>query len=351
MSLDTTVRSLFVVHTLRVFRFQEREQYMRQFIKSLGFIAALTFVAAQPAWSQAYPAAPIKVIIPSAPGGLSDPVVRFLSDQFQREMGHPMVLDFRAGGGGVIGTQALAKATPDGYTLMLGNIGPIIFSPALNPKVPYNALKDIVAVGSLVTFGNAVLLNPAVPAKNVSELIQLARQKPGTINFASAGNGQSQHLTGEMFKRMAGVEMTHVPYKGTGPATTDLISGQVQLMFGNIPAALPFIKQGQLKVIAVTSSRRSAALPDVPTVAESGLPGFNVASWVGMFAPAGTPKAIVDRLNEAMEKAWATPEGQKLLASLNFDLVKGPPAEMARFMESETSRWGKLIREANIKVD
>ncbi|MDO8278028.1 MAG: tripartite tricarboxylate transporter substrate binding protein [Burkholderiaceae bacterium] len=325
---------------------------MKQVIKALGAVMALTLATVQPAWSQAYPAAPIKVIIPTAPGGLSDPVVRFLSDQFQREFGHPMVMDYRAGGGGVIATQGLVKAAPDGYTLMLGNIGPVIFTPALNPKVvTYNALKDIVPVGSLVTFGNAVLLNPAVPAKNVTELIQLARQKPGSINFASSGNGQSHHLTGEMFKRMAGVEMTHVPYKGSGPAMTDVISGQVQMMFGNIPAALPFIKQGQLKVLAVTSPRRSSALPDVPTVAESGLPGFNVVSWVGMFAPAGTPKAITDRLNEAMEKAWATPEGQKLLASLAFDLVKGSPAELSRFMENETNRWGKLIREANIKVD
>jgi len=217
--------------------------------------------------------------------------------------------------------------------------------------VTYNALKDIVPVGSLVTFGNAVLLNPAVPAKNVTELIQLARQKPGSINFASSGNGQSHHLTGAVFKRMAGVEMTHVPYKGTGPAMTDVISGQVQMMFGNIPAALPFIKQGQLKVLAVTSLSRSSALPDVPTVAESGLPGFNVVSWACIFAPAGTPKAITDRINGALEKAWATPEGQKLLASLAFDLVKGSPAELSRFMENETNRWGKLIREANIKVD
>lgn len=190
---------------------------MKQFVKAFAAAAALTLGAVQPAWSQTFPAAPIKVILPTAPGGLSDPMVRFLSDYFQREFGHPMVMDYRAGGGGVIATQGLVKAAPDGYTLMLGNIGPIIFTPALNPKVvTYNALKDIVPVGSLVTFGNALVLNPAVPAKSVTELIQMARQKPGSINFASSGNGQSHHLTGEMFKRMTGVEMTHVPYKGRG---------------------------------------------------------------------------------------------------------------------------------------
>lgn len=304
-----------------------------------------------PGWSQNYPTAPVKMIIPSAPGGLSDPVARFLGEHFQRTFGQPLVIEHRAGAGGIIGIQQTAKAAADGYTLVLANIGPLVFAPAINANMPYVVSRDLVPVGSLLTFGNAVLVNPSFKGNNIRELIHLAKQKPGTINFASAGNGQSQHLSGEMFKRMAGVDIVHVPYKGTGPATTDLIGGQVQLMFGNIPAALPFIKSGQLRAIAVTGPKRSAALPDVPTVEESGLPGFVVVSFVIVMAPAGTPKAIIQRLNEEMNNALATPEGQKVLANLNFDLGKQSPEDLAAFLESESVRWTKVIKDANVKAE
>ncbi|MDB5857191.1 MAG: putative Bug-like extra-cytoplasmic solute receptor, family [Ramlibacter sp.] len=324
---------------------------MRPFCYLLA-AAALTGSLAAPltALAQGYPSAPVKMIIPSAPGGLSDPVVRFLGEHFQKVFGQPLVMEHRAGGGGIIGTQLVSKAAPDGYTLLLGNIGPLVFAPALNPKVPYS-VKDLAPVGSLLTFGNVVLVNPAFGATDIQQLVQLARQKPGTINFASAGNGQSQHLTGELFKRAAGVDIVHVPYKGTGPAMTDLIGGQVQLMFGNIPAALPFIKSGQLRAIAVTSAKRSAALPNVPTVQESGVPGFVVESFVVVMAPAGTPRPVVQRLNEEMHKAWQTPEGQKLLAELNIDANRYSPEEIAAFLENDSGRWTKVIREANVKAE
>lgn len=298
-----------------------------------------------------FPNAPIRLVIPSAPGGLTDPIARFFSAHFQKVWGQPGVVEHHPGAGGIIGTQFVTKAAPDGYTLLIGNIGPLVFTPALNPKTPYVVSRDLAPVGSLIRFANVMLVNPTVKATSVSELIQLAKQKPGSIYFSSAGNGQSQHLSGELFKRTAGIEITHVPYKGTGPATTDLIGGQVQLMFGNIPSALPFIKSGQLRALAVTGSLRSVALPNVPTVEESGLPGFIVNSWVALLAPAGTPKAIIDSINEETARAWATPEGQAILLANNLEFAKGSQADLGSFLDNESMRWSKLIREANIKGD
>lgn len=321
-----------------------------RFIRCVHLALGLALAAPLALQAQSYPAQPVRMIIPSAPGGLSDPVVRFLSEYFQKTFGQPMVMLHQAGGGGIVGTQNVAKATPDGYTLLLGNIGPLVFAPALNSKLPYN-VKELTPVGSLLTFGNAVLVNPSTGITTVPQLIQAARQKPGTINFASAGNGQSQHLTGELFKRAANVDIVHVPYKGTGPAMTDLIGGQVQLMFGNIPAALPHIRSGALRAIAVTSAKRSAVLPNVPTVQEAGVADFVVESFVVVMAPAGTPQPIVQRLNEEMQKAWLTPEGQRLLAELNIDLNRSTPREIATFLEDDSVRWTRVIREANVKAE
>ena len=315
-----------------------------------ALLAGLLAAASMPAFAQTGPTGPVKMIVPSAPGGLSDPVVRFLGEHFQKAFGQPLLMVHLPGGGGIVGTQAVATAAPDGHTLLLGNIGPLVFAPALNPKLPYSP-KDLAPVGSLLTFGNAVLVNPKLNVNNVTELVQAAKARPGSINFASAGNGQSQHLTGELFKRAAGIELVHVPYRGTGPATIDLIGGQVQLMFGNIPAALPFIKSGQLRAIAVTSNKRSVSLPNVPTVQESGLPGFVVESFVVTMAPAATPKAVIQRLNEEMQKAWLTPEGQKVLADLNIDFNRSSPDEIGAFLQKDSERWTKVVREANIKAD
>jgi len=290
------------------------------------------------------------VIIPSAPGGLSDPVVRFLSEHFQETFGHAIIMLHQAGGGGIIGTQATTREASDGYTLLLGNIGPLIFAPALNPDVPYST-KDLTPVGSLLTFGNVVLVNPTTGIESVKQLIEAAKQKPGTFNFASAGYGQSQHLTGEFFKHAADVSIIHVPYKGTGPAMTDLIGGQVQLMFGNIPAALPHLDSGRLRALAVTSAKRSAALPNVPTMQEAGIADFVVESFVVMMAPAGTPPSIVQLLNTEMQKAWETPKGQKLLSDLNIDFNQRTPSEIASFLENDTARWTRVIRETNVQAE
>jgi tripartite-type tricarboxylate transporter receptor subunit TctC len=324
---------------------------MMRFQRLVSCVATLLLLAAPIAASaQSYPSQPVRMIVPSAPGGLSDPVVRFLSEHFQKTFGQPIVMLHQAGGGGIVGTQAVAKAPPDGYTLLLGNIGPLLFAPALNPKLPYS-VKDLAPVGSLLTFGNAVLVNGSTGITTLQQLIQAARQKPGTINFASAGNGQSQHLTGELFKRAANIDIVHVPYKGTGPAMTDLIGGQVQLMFGNIPAALPHIRSGALRAIAVTSAKRSDVLPDVPTVQEAALRDFVVESFVVVMAPAGTPQPIVQRLNEEMQKAWLTPEGQRLLGDLNIVLARSTPREIATFLDNDGQRWARVIREGNVKAE
>ena len=301
--------------------------------------------------AQVYPSRPITMVVPSAPGGLSDPVVRFLGDALQRAWGQPVVMEHRSGAGGVVGTQSVAHAAPDGHTLLFGNIGPLAVTPALQPKLPYSVQRDFEPVALVLTFKNVLVVNPALPVNSVAELIQLARDKPGTLNFASAGNGQSHHLSGELFKSMTGVDIVHVPYKGSGPALTDLIGGQVQMMFSNIPAALPHIRSGKLPALAVTGLERSSETPAVPTINEAGVPGYNVVSWVAIVAPAKTPKAIVERLNSEVQKAWSTAEGQKLLAQMNADAGGGTPEFLASFMNAESAKWTRLIQDAKIKAE
>ena len=312
-----------------------------------GLAAALSFGVQAQTW----PNAPIRVVVPSAPGGVSDFVIRFLGDHIQRTLKQPFVMEHRAGAGGIVGTQHVVQSPADGYTLLLGNIGPLVFSPALTPNVPYVTSRDLVPVGALVTFANVLMVHPSVKATNVRELIQLAKDKPGSINFGSAGNGQSQHLSGEMFKAMAGINIVHIPFKGTGPATTSLLGGDIQMMFGNIPAALPFVRANQVRALGVTGKARSAALNGVPTIDESALPGFVVTSWVGLFAPKATPQAVVERLNEETSKALATPEGQKFLASQNFEWNRSSTDELIAFMNAESTKWTKVIRDAKITAE
>jgi tripartite-type tricarboxylate transporter receptor subunit TctC len=301
--------------------------------------------------AQAYPSAAIRIVVPSAPGGLSDPLVRFMGEHLRAAWGQPVIMDHRAGGGGIIGTQVVTNAAPDGHTLLLGNAGGQLFTPILNPKTPYVVERDLIPIGTPFTFANVLVVNPSVSAQNVRELIQLAKDKPGAIQYASSGIGQSHHLSGELFRRMAGIDIVHVPYKGSGPAATDLVGGHVQMMFANIPAALPFITSGKARALAVTGAKRSAALPDVPTVAEAGVPGYLVVSWVGLFAPAATPRAIVDKLTDEVNKAWSTPEGQKLLQSLNIDWTKGTPEDYRAFLRSENAKWVPVIKDANITLE
>jgi len=319
--------------------------------KWLALLVPLAYSTFLPVQAQDFPTAPIRIIIPTAPGGLNDPIARFLAAHFQKVWGQPAIVEHRSGAGGTLGTHLVVKALADGHTLLLGNIGPLVFYPALTPSTPYVVKRDLIAVGSLTKFTNVLVVNPNLPVSNLAELIQLAKLKSGALNFASSGIGQSMHLAGELFNRATGVQITHVAYKGTGPALTDLIGGQVQMFFGNLPSTVPLIKSGQLRAVAVTSSQRQLSLPDVPTVIESGLPGFVVNSWCGLFAPAGTPKFVVDRINAEAAKAWATPQGQAVLAANYLDLANLSQIDFSTFVEKEIDTWSKFIKEANIRSD
>ena len=323
-------------------------RHMPQVLAALA-AAAVGWTTAPAAAADPFPSAPIRIVIPSGSGGLNDPIARFLASQFQKEWGQPGIVDHRPGAGGALGTQLVVNAPADGYTLLLGNIGPLVFYPALNAHTTYVVKRDLVPVGSLIRFTNVLSVNNALPVRSLSDLIDLAKKKPGSINFASSGMGQSMHLAGEMFKRSAGINITHVPYKGTAPAITDLIGGHVQMFFGNLPATMPYLQQNQLRPLAVTSARRNPGLPDVPTMEEAGMAGFVIDSWTGLLAPAGTPDAVISRLAAMAEKAWATPEGKALLAANYFEYANESPVEFATFLEKETATWSRFIKEAGIR--
>jgi tripartite-type tricarboxylate transporter receptor subunit TctC len=312
----------------------------------------LSLVLHGPVLAQDYPARPIRVIVPTAPGGITDGFVQLVGEALRAAWGQTVVMEHRPGAGGIIGTDAVAKAAPDGYTLLAGNIGPLAIAPYLQQgKVPYDPERDFMPVKLLATFSNVLVVNPSVQARNIEELIRLAKAKPGTLHFASPGIGQSQHLSGELFKRLAGVDLVHVPYKGTGPALTDLIGGQVQMMFSNIPPALPHIAAGKLRPLGVTSLARSAALPEVPTVAESGLADYQVVSWIGLFAPAGTSPAILARLHAEVTRELASTAAKERFAAAGADIGTGSAQDFAAFTAAERTKWSALIREANIRAE
>src|SRR4030095_5020494 len=266
------------------------------------------------ACAQTYPTKPIRLVVPFPPGGATDILARDVAQKLSDAWGQSFVVDNRPGAGGNIGSELVAKAAPDGYTLEMGTVGTHAINASLYAKMPYDHVKDFVPVILVAGVPNVLVVNPSVPVNSVAELIAYAKANPGKLNFASSGNGTSIHLSGELFKVMAGVQITHVPYKGSAPALQDLLGGQVQLMFDNLPPSLPQIKAGKLKALAVTSTTRAAALPDVPTMAESGLPGFEASSWFGVLAPAGTPPAIVAKLNAEIGKWLASPEAKEKLA-------------------------------------
>lgn len=316
------------------------------------FASLLAVLLHAAALAQDYPARPIRVVIPSAPGGFTDTVVQVLNDHFRAVWGQPVVMEHKAGAGGIVGTDAVARAAPDGYTLLAGNIGPIVITPLLQQgKVPYEVERDLVPIKLLTSFGNVLVVHPSVPATSVKELIAFARSKPGALHFASPGIGQSQHLSGELFKRMAEVDIVHVPYKGTGPALTDLIGGQVQMMFSNIPPALQHVESGKLRALAVTGPRRARTLPDLPTLEEAGLPGYQVASWIALFAPAATPPAIVAKLHAEVTQALGSATGRERILAANAEPGTGSPQDLAAMVAAERSKWSKVIREGNIRAE
>jgi len=316
-----------------------------------ALVAVLAVLVACPALGQTYPSKPIRLIVPFAAGGGNDNIARLVGKRLNESLGQPLVIDNRPGAGGVLGAELAAKSAPDGYTLFLGGVGSHAVNPNLIEKLPYDPIRDFAPVILLAKAPLILVVHPSVPARTLSEFVEYARKNPGKLNFASNGNGSSAQLAAVMFGSMARVDMVHVPYKGLAPALTDLLSGQVQLMFSSVVAILPHIKAGKLRALAVTGEKRMPSLPEVPTVAESGFPGFEASSWYGILAPAGTPREIVTRLNTEFTRALEQPEVRKTLLADGAEPVGGTPESFAAYIRSEKERMGKLIRDANIHLE
>lgn len=298
-----------------------------------------------------WPSRPIKWVVPFPPGGAMDAIARTLGDQAARELGQPFVIENRPGAGGNVGADYVAKQPGDGYTIMITSIG-MATNPALYAKLSYDPVKDFAPISLLAVVPNVLVVNAAKSAdKSVKDVLAHARREPGKLTYASAGNGTSIHLAGEMFAALAGVQLLHVPYKGSGPAVTDMLGGQVDLMFDSITSARPHIQSGKLRALGVTTARRSSALPDVPTIAEAGVPGYEVSPWFAVFAPAGTPATVLARINQVLNTAMKQPDTLKKLAGVGAEPIGSTPQELATHLSQELDRWGRLIKERNIRLD
>lgn len=311
--------------------------------------AALAQTAAVPS-PQGYPAKAVRLVVPFAPGGSNDIMARLIGGKFTESLGQQFVIDNRGGASGVIGTEIVAKAQPDGYTLLVMSLT-LTVNPSLYRKLPYNTEKDLAPVTLVASAPLILVVHPSIPAKSLKELIAHIKANPGKLNFGSGGPGTTPHLAGEMFKTMAGVQMTHIPYKGGGPALADLVGGQIQLMLENIPSTLPFVKAGRLRVLALSGLKRSSLVPDVPTLDEAGLKGYEIVGWNGLFAPNGTPKAIIGKLHSETVKALAQPDVKERLATMGAEGVGNTPEQFAAFVKAEIVKWAKVVKDAGLKLE
>jgi tripartite-type tricarboxylate transporter receptor subunit TctC len=317
-----------------------------------ALLGAIVLAAASAgAFAQAYPTKPVTIIVPWPPGGPSDIAARPMAKLLSEEMKQTFIIDNRGGAGGNIGSAMVTKAPPDGYTLLITSSAPIVINPSLYKQMPFDSQKDLAPITNLLRVPLILAIHPSVPAKNLQELIAYINSQKGKIQYASAGNGTPQHLTGELFKATAKVDLIHVPYKGSAPAITDLIGGHVPIMFDSAIAILPHIKGGKVKAIAITSAKRSSILPDVPTFDEAGMKGFESYAWYGFFAPAKTPKEIVTKLNAEAVKAMKQPEWQKVLAETGSENVGGPPEQFATFIKAEAAKWAKVVKDSGATID
>jgi len=289
--------------------------------------------------------------VPFAPGGSTDVVARILADKLGAEFKQTFVVENRAGASGNIGADVVAKAPPDGYTLLMGTTGVLAINKYLFTNMAFDPERDFVPVSYTSLITNILVVNPQVPARTVPDLVKLAQDKPGGLTFASSGAGSSTHLSGELFKSLAGVNILHIPYKGSSQALVDVIGGQVTMLFDNAPSSMPFIEQGKLRAIAVTSMKRLPNLPDVPTIDEAGVKGYESLSWSGIMAPLGTPRPVIDKLNAAIERALHAEDVRRKFAALGIEAVGGPPEAFARHIRAESEKWGRLVKAANIRLD
>ena len=297
-----------------------------------------------------FPDKPIKIVVTFTTGGAPDILARLIGERLTAAWGQPVIVDNKPGAGGNLGADFVAKAPPDGYTIVVGTVGTHSINGALYSKMPYDMVKDFTPITLLATTPNMLVINNDVPAKNLKDFIALGK-KEGKMTFASSGSGTSIHVSGELFKTMTGIDMVHIPYKGRATAIPDLLGGRVTMMFDNMPSSLALVREGKLRALGVTSSMRSPAAPDIPTIAESGLPGFDAVSWFALFAPANTPKPIIDKLQTEVRKILKTPDISKRLADNGLDPVGGTPDELAAYQKSEISKWAKVVKDSGAKVD
>jgi len=298
-----------------------------------------------------YPSKPIRMIVPSAPGSGPDIMARAIGQKLTEVLGQAIVIDDKPGAGGIIGSEAAAKAPPDGYTLIMSNAGAHTVNPGLYAKLPYDPVKDFAPVTLVALAPNILIVHPTLPVRNVKDLIALAKAKPGELTFGSGGNGSTAHLSGEMFKTMAGINIVHIPFKGSPAAVIGVIAGQIALAIPNIPPALPHVRSGKLKALAVTTAKRAAGVPDLPTVAEAGLPGYEATAWFGVLAPAATPPQIIARLNAAIVKIAHAREMQERLTAEGADAVGNTPEQFAQIIKSDIAKWAKVIKASGARAD
>ena len=319
----------------------------------LSMAMASLFAALLPGTShaQGYPNKPIRLIVPYAPGGATDIIGRAAAAELTKTMGQQVIIENRPGAGGNLGAEQVARSAPDGYTLLVSPSSLHGITPFLYTKLPYDPNKDLAPVIVLGSFANVLVMNPSIKANSVSELVALIKASPGKFTYASSGSGSTIHLSGEMFKSMLNLDIAHVPYKGSSPALTDLMGGQVSIMFDNIPSAITFIRSGKLKPLATTGPTRSSSLPELPTMIEAGFPGYISTAWFGIVAPAGTPKEIIARLNAEGQKVTKSPDFIKRMNELGYDIVGGSPEQMGAMIQEELKRWGPVVKSSGAQVD
>jgi len=301
--------------------------------------------------AQPYPAKPVRIVIPFPPGGGTDSIVRAFSTRFAEVLGQSLVLDNRSGANGNVGTELVAKSPPDGYTLLKNGSGTLAINPSLYSRLPYDPLRDFAPIGLTVLQPHVLTVHPSIPVRSVADLVRLAKSQPGKLNFASSGNGSLAHLGGELFKAAAAIDVVHVPYKGAAPALVDLLGGQVHMVFASSPAVMPHVKSKRLRALAVTTNKRIAVMPEVPTVIESGLTDFVLIGWYGLLAPAGTPAPIVNRLSADLAKTLRFADVRERLNGLGLEIESSTPEEFGRFMAAEIEKYAKVVRSANIRID
>jgi tripartite-type tricarboxylate transporter receptor subunit TctC len=314
-------------------------------------VASISLALPGAASAQAFPSKPLRIVVPFTPAGAVDIATRATANEMSKILGQPVAVENKPGAGGNLGVLEVARATPDGYSMVMSTSGIQAINPALYAKMPLDPNKELASVAPIVSLSNVLVVHPSVPAKSVREVIDLAKKDPGKWTYASSGNGTSIHMSGAMFTQLTGTDIVHIPYKGSAPAVIDLLAGQTNMMFDNIPSALPHIKSGKLRALATTGAKRDPALPDLPTVAESGVRGYESGVWFGIMVPAATPREIIQRLNAAAVQSTKAPEFVKRMTELGYNIIPGTPEQMASMLKDELARWAPIVKASGAKVD